>query len=390
MPGFELVGEEERAAVNEVFDEGGILFRHGFDALRKKGCFRVVDFEKAFARYVEAEHALAVSSGTAALKVGLVALGIRPGDEVITQAFTFVATVEAIVDAGAVPVVVNVDDTLNMDPEEVKRHITPKTRAILPVHMLGVSPEMGRIVAIAREHRLLVLEDNCESPGATYDGRHLGTLGDIGAFSFDFGKMLTTGEGGMVVTDNPEYYKLAREYHDHGHENNPKFPRGRDTHRIYGFNYRMGELQGAIGLVQLRKLEYIVGQNRRHYARLQEGLRQIDGLRFRKVPEKCEGLCDALIFQVPTKAHADRFVERMAAAGIGTKNLPDAMEWHFAGYWDHIFTRFGMTKEALWESLQPTFDRLSRSVALPVMVKYTPERIDRIIDNMVRIGQELL
>jgi 8-amino-3,8-dideoxy-alpha-D-manno-octulosonate transaminase len=390
MPGFELVGEEERAAVNEVFDEGGVLFRHGFDAFRKKGRFRVIEFEKAFARHMEAEYALAVSSGTAALKVGLMALGIQPGDEVITQAFTFVATVEAILDVGAVPVVVNVDDTLNMDPEEVRRHITPKTRAILPVHMLGVSPEMDQILAIARERGLLVLEDNCESPGATYGGRPLGTLGDVGAFSFDFGKMLTTGEGGMVVANNPEYYKLAREYHDHGHENNPKFPRGRDTHRIYGFNYRMGELQGAIGLAQLQKLEYIVGQNRRHYARLQEGLQKVEGLRFRRIPDKCGSLCDALIFQVPTGEAAGRFAERMAAAGIGTKNLPDAMEWHFAGYWDHIFTRFGMTKEALWESLRPTYERLSRSIALPVMVKYTPERVDQIVEDVTRIAGDLL
>jgi 8-amino-3,8-dideoxy-alpha-D-manno-octulosonate transaminase len=194
----------------------------------------------------------------------------------------------------------------------------------------------------------------------------------------------------MVVTDDPEVDKLAREYHDHGHENNPNFPRGRDTHRIYGFNYRMGELQGAIGMVQLQKLETIVAQNRKHYAGLKKGLEQIEGLQFRRVPEQCKSLCDALIFQVPSRELAGKFAQRMAAEGIGTKNLPDAVEWHFAGYWDHIFPHFGVSKEDLWKSLLPTYEKLSRSIAVPVMVKYTPERVSQIVGSLTRIAGELL
>jgi len=388
MPGFELVGDEERAAVNEVFDEGGILFRHGFDAARQR--FHVVEFEEAFARYMGVSYGLAVSSGTAALRVGLASLGIRPGDEVITQAFTFVATVEAILEAGAVPVVVNGDDTLNMDPEDLNRAVTSRTRAVVPVHMLGVSAEMDAILDTAARHGLPVLEDNCESPGATYGGKQLGSLGDAGAFSFDFGKMLTTGEGGMLITDSADLDKLAREYHDHGHENNPEFPRGRDTHRIRGFNYRMGELQGAIGLAQLRKLDHIVSRNRQHYAALEEGLRRIRGIEFRRVPDRCESLCDTLILQAPTEGAAAAVAARMAEAGIGTKNLPDAMEWHFAGYWDHIFSPLEMDIGELRRRLLPTYQRLSRCLAVPVMVSYSDDQVDHIIDVITRAVGEAL
>lgn len=389
MPGFELIGDEERAAVNELFDDGGILFRHGWDAQRK-GRYRVLEFERAFAEHVSARYALAVTSGTTALKVALKAMGVQPGDEVITQAFTFISTVEAIVDAGAVPIVVNIDDTLNMDPAELQRAITPRTRAILPVHMLGVAARMDSILEIARAHGLPVLEDNCESLGATWDSRYLGTLGTAAAFSFDFGKVMTTGEGGMVVTNHEEVYKLAREYHDHGHENNPAVPRGRDTRRIYGFNHRMTEIQAAIGMAQLRKLDGMVHCNRGHYVALKDGLEQIGKLEFRAVPQPCGPLCDTLVFLLPDAAVAQEFARRMYAQGLSTKNLPDAMDWHFAGTWDHVFKHFGLTKDELWASLLPSYKWLSRCVALPVMVKYTPGRIEAILDHLERIAQDLL
>src|SRR5687767_3073638 len=362
MPGFEVIGAEERRAVNEVFDDGGILFAHGFDAMRN-GRFRVREFERAFAERMGTKYAQAVSSGTAAIKVALIALGIKPGDEVITQAFNFVATVEAIVDVGATPILVNIDATLNMDPAALEAAITPRTRAIVPVHMLGVAADLSAILAVADRHRLPVLEDNCESIGAQWDGRMLGTQGKAAAFSFDFGKTITTGEGGMVTTDDIEVHRLAAEYHDHGHENNPKRPRGRDTRRIPGFNYRMTELQAAVGLAQLAKLTGIVERNREVCAIFEQALTGVDDLVFRAIPAPCRPLCDCLIFELPSKAAADAFASGMEKAGLGTKNLPSAFEWHFAGYWDHIFTRFGLTQEALWEQTRPSYDRLSRCIA---------------------------
>jgi 8-amino-3,8-dideoxy-alpha-D-manno-octulosonate transaminase len=377
VPGFEVIGEEERAAVNELFDDGGILFRHGFDALRK-GRYRVLEFERAFADWLGVGHALAVSSGSAAVKVALVGLGIQPGDEVITQAFTFVATVEAIVDIGATPVIVNVDDTLNMDPAELEAAITPRTRAVVPVHMLGVAAELERIAQIARVHDLLLLDDNCESLGAEWNGAKIGGTGDAGAFSLDFGKVITSGEGGVVATNDEEVYKLAREYHDHGHEDNPSLPRGRDTHRIHGFNYRLTEIQAAIAGAQLAKLDDLVAANRRNYARLEAVLQGIDGLVLRRVPEACTPLCDTLIFELPDVERATTFVARMGERGLSTKNLPDAIEWHFAGYWSHIFGRFGLSADELWRQTLPSWQRLSRCIAVPVMVRDTPERVDEV------------
>ena len=389
MPGFELVGQEELESIQEIFADGGILFRHGFDAMRN-GRYRVIEFENAFAEYLGAKHALAVTSGTAALKVALKALGIGPGDEVITQSFTFIATAEAIADAGAKPVVVNIDDSLNMDAGELEGAINKRTKAILPVHMLGVAADMDAIGTIAKSYNLPVLEDNCESLGAEWDGRKLGTGGTACAFSLDFGKVITTGEGGMITTDDEEIYKLGKEYHDHGHESNPNLPRGRDTRRMFGFNFRMTELQAAVGLAQVRKLDFIVESNRRNYARLSEGLSNIDGISFRSIPAKCKPLCDTFIFELPSAELAQKFVQKMGEKGLGTKNVPDAIEWHFAGYWDHLFTHYGMTKEELWQSLLPSQQRLARCVSLPVMVKHTPEQIDANVEKLRSIAAELL
>lgn len=385
MPGFELVGKEERDAVNEVFDDGGILFAHGFDAMRK-GRYRVREFERAFANYLGIKYAQAVSSGTAAIKVALFSAGVRPGDEVITQAFTFIATMEAIIDLGAKPVIVNIDETLNMDPVELEKAITKKTKAIVPVHMLGVAADVERILEIAKKYNLAVVDDNCESLGAEWDGKKLGTGSDACAWSFDAGKVIITGEGGMVTTNDEEIYKYAKEYHDHGHESNPKFPRGRDTHRIHGFNYRMTELQAAVGLAQLKKLDYIVERNRANYSFYQKALSGIGGLTVRKIPDKCKPLCDCFIFSLPTEEKATEFVSKLWQKGLGTKNVPDAIEWHFAGYWDHMAPAFGVSKDELWKLTEPSIKLLNRSVALPIMVKHD----ESILKRNVEIYKDIL
>ena len=212
MPGYELVGAEERAALNQIFeDSNGVLFAHGFVGLRN-GHYRVREFETAFAQKFGTAHAQAVSSGTMAQYVAMVAMGVRRGDEVITQSFTFVATVEAIIALGAVPVIVDIDDTYNMDPAALERAITPKTRLIVPVHMLGNNADMDRIMAIAGRHKIPVLEDACEALGATYHGRYTGTIGQAGIFSLDFAKTITSGEGGMIVTNDAAIQKYCLLY----------------------------------------------------------------------------------------------------------------------------------------------------------------------------------
>lgn len=368
MPGFELVGEEERKAVNELFDDGGILFAHGFDNIRA-GRYHVREFEKKFADYLGVKYAQAVSSGTAALKIALIALGVKPGDEVITQSFTFIAVAEAIIDVGAKPVFVNIDETLNMDANELEKAITDKTAAIIPVHMLGVSAEQDKIHLIAKKYKLPILDDACESLGAEWGNEKLGVQADIATWSFDGGKSITAGEGGMITTNNKEFYLLAKEYHDHGHMNNPNLPRGRDTHRIYGFNYRMTETQAVIAKVQLSKLNYIVKKNRLNYSILEDQLKNLEGLRLRKIPNKSKSLCDTLIIHLDKKDKADKLVNIMKDKRLETKNVPDAIEWHFAKYWDHMLDKIGLSKYQLENSLKKSSNIIECCVAFPIMVR---------------------
>lgn len=380
MPGFELVGKEERDAVLEVFDNhGGILFKHGFDALRN-GSYKVSEFEKAFAQYLGVGYAQAVTSGTTALKVGLEALGIKPGDEVITQSFTFVATVEAIIECGAIPILTDVDETLNMDPLDLERKITKKTRAVIPVHMYGAAAEMDEIMAIAKGHNLLVLEDTAQGLGAGYKGKRLGTIGNVGTFSFDFGKALTTGEGGMVATNDKEMYLRAMEYADHGHECNSAFPRGEDTRRRRGFNYRMMELQGAIGLVQLNKLDYAIQKQKENKKKIRDAIKGIGKFQFRKFSDGDGETADTMVMIFEDVKQAKGFVKGIREKGLGTKNLPDAFNWHFAGTWDHIFSEIDHYKDGSWKTLwKKSEDLLKRTVALPINIKMTEEQIDKTI-----------
>lgn len=370
MPGFELIGKEEQSAINGIFEKsGGVLFAHGFDA-RRNGIFHVRNFEKQFGQWHGGSYAAACTSGTSAQYIAMKCMGIGPGDEVITQAFTFIATVEAILACGASPVVVDVNETYNMDPEELKKAITPRTKAIVPVHMLGNPAEMDEINAIAKEHGLLVIEDSCEALGATYKGNHTGTLSHVGVFSLDFGKTITCGEGGMIVSHNQELIQRCFQFADHGHECRTDVPRGLDTAKFYGFNYRMTEMQGAIGIAQLHKLSHIVASNRRNKKIIKDILKQSDKISFRRITDEQGELADTLIFNFADKKGAEQMVKLMAEEGLGTKNIPDANNWHFAQNWPQVWTvteKYKNNYRSVWSK---TNELLSRSISLPIMVNW--------------------
>lgn len=368
MPGFELIGIEEQTEINEVFASGGILFRHGFDALRS-GCYKVREFEAAFAEAMGVPHALAVTSGTAALRVALAALGLRPGDEVVTQAFTFVATVEAIIEARAVPVCTEIDATLNMDPADLERRITPRTKAVIAVHMLGTPARLLEIREICKKRGLVLIEDAAWGCGGSLDGRYLGTLGRMGTYSFDFAKTMTTGEGGMIVFQNKADYEKAAAWHDHGHENNSKVPRWEDTRSGSGFNFRMMELQGAVGLAQLRKLPDIVMAQRANRDRLQEAIANLAGIEFREAPSCSRDTADALVFFVKDNLTALRCRAALLRKGISTKILPEATTWHFAATWTHMPELVAAHGGSLDVAFPNSSELLARCVSLPVTVK---------------------
>lgn len=385
MGGAELIGREEKEMVSEVI-ERGVLFRYGFNE-KRKNIFRTLEFEEAFKKYMGCSFALGVSSGSAALRVALAALGVRKGDEVITQSFTFVATVEAILESGAVPVITEIDKSLNMDPNDLESKITEKTKVIIPVHMLGVPARLNEILAIAIKKNIPVLEDSCQACGSSYHGKKTGTLGAMGAYSFDYVKTITTGEGGMVVTNEKRLYDLARYYHDHGHEHNPEVPRGEDSHSITGFNYRMNEIQGAMGLVQLSRLDYVLAQQRKNKAAIKNAIANISGIEFREQPDPAGDGGDTLAFFLPSAQVAQAFSQALARRKVDTKILPSAMNWHFIGNWNHIIEFCRPYRLDAW----PQSERLlKRAIALPISVMMNQEQIQRVIDGVQQAAKEAL
>jgi 8-amino-3,8-dideoxy-alpha-D-manno-octulosonate transaminase len=367
VPGFELVGDDELEEIGSVFAAGGVLFRHGFDG-RRNGVYKVAEFERAFADYMGATESLAVTSGTAALRVALAALGVGEGDSVMIPTFTFVATAEAVIEAGATPICVDVDLSLNMDPGDLERKIRPGTKAAIVVHMLGTPADLRSISAICDRHDIALIEDAAWGCGGALDGRKLGTWGRIGAYSFDFAKTLTTGEGGMLVFQDPADRARAAAWHDHGHENNPAVPRWEDTRASSGFNFRMNELQGAVGLAQLRKLDVILAGQARHHEELRQALDGIAGITVRPAPNGSSSTNDAFVFQTPDADAAQRCRSELLEIGQGTKILPEAISWHFAGEWSHM----PELAEGLGRSVQGAFPTsesiLRRSVAMPILV----------------------
>jgi 8-amino-3,8-dideoxy-alpha-D-manno-octulosonate transaminase len=390
MPGFEVFGEEEKREVLEVFDTG-VLFRYEFGPQRGD-VYKVRQFEEAFARYAGAGHGQAVTSGTAALKVALAALGVGAGDEVITQGFTFVATWEAIFDIGAIPVFTEVDETLNMDPADLEKKITDRTAAVIPVHMLGAPARIEEIKAIADRHNIPVIEDTAQAAGARLHGRHLGTFGACGTFSFDSVKTMTTGEGGMVITDDEKLWRAMSEYHDHGHDHdvNPG-GRGGEGRRFIGFNYRMMEIQGAIGLAQLAKLDSMIAAQKKNKALLKEAAGKIPGVTFRTILDEEGDSATFLAFMLPDRERAAQVNQVLRDNGAGAINFGENT-WHFYPRWEHLlqaktpaengwpFTAHGKRRVVYDpEALPQSAGIMTRTLVYQVPIKLAEEQKDKML-----------
>lgn len=333
MPGFEIFGEEERRQVNDVL-ETGVLFRYGFDGARK-GHWKARAFEKELAERLGVAHAHLCSSGTAALSTAMAACGIGAGDEVIVPPFTFVATIEAVLMAGAVPVFADIDETLCLSPEAVEAALTPATRAVLPVHMCGAMARIDEIQAICDNQGVTLLEDACQSVGASYRGKALGSFGKAGCFSFDPVKTITCGEGGALVTDDREVYVAADAFADHGHDHIGN-DRGAEKHLIIGANYRISELNAAVGLAQLRKLDGILATQRRNKAVIKSAMAAIPGIKFRELPDPEGDSATFLSFFMPDLASARQAAKALAEAGVdGCFHWYDN-NWHYLRKWDHF------------------------------------------------------
>ena len=334
MPGYETWGAEERKELNDVL-ETGILMRYGFDGPRKN-IWKAKELEQAICSTFGVQYAQLTSSGTAALTTAMAALGIGYGDEVIMPAFTFVASFEAVISVGAIPVMVDVDETLTLDPAAVRKAITPKTKCIMPVHMCGSMADMDALKAICKEHNLLLLEDACQSIGGTYHGKHLGTIGDAGTFSFDFVKTMTCGEGGVVLTNNQDVYTKCDGYTDHGHDHTGA-DRGADLHPFIGYNYRISELHAAVGLAQIKKLPDFLEIQKRNHTILKNLLTAIPEISFRSVPDPQGDSCTFLSWFLPNKEITANLVSIMKTEGILAGNFYwFDNNWHYIRKWDHL------------------------------------------------------
>ncbi len=333
MPGFERFDDAERKEVQEVL-ETGVLFRYGFDAARK-GRWKALEFEKALSARLGVQYCHLCSSGTAALSIALAACGIGAGDEVIVPPFTFVATIEAVLLAGAIPVFTEIDETLCMDPDALKHVLSPRTKAVLVVHMCGAMARIDEIAALCREHEVILIEDACQAMGATFHGKALGTFGHMGCFSFDPVKTLTCGEGGAVVCDDENRYLTAARYADHGHDHRGG-DRGLEGHPIMGTNFRISELNAAVGLAQLRKLDAFLKTQRAHKGKLMDMLRAFPKITPRRIPDEAGDSATFFSFFLPDETSA-----RTTAAALSRKGVDSCFywydnNWHYHRQWDHL------------------------------------------------------
>jgi len=382
MPGFEFFGDEERAHVNDVL-ESGILMRYGFDGARN-GHWKAKQFEKAFASTMQSKHCQLVSSGTAALTVALASAGVGAGDEVIMPTFTFVASFESIMALGAVPVLVDIDSSLTLDPEAVEAAITPKTKCVMPVHMCGSMANLEALKSICDSHNLLLLEDACQALGGSYQGKPLGSIGDLGCFSFDFVKTITCGEGGAIITNSDSYAINADQYQDHGHDHIGN-DRGAESHPTLGYNFRISELHAAVGLGQLSKLDAILKKQKAYYTIIRNELATLPQIEFRTVPEGGEENYSFLSFFMPNETLAKNTQKALSKSGIDACFYWYTNNWHYINGWGHLKAAesvAGLSKEIkneLAELATKSFPKsdawMSRTISCLIKLNWTETEV---------------
>ena len=397
MPGFELFGELERKEVNDVLDNG-VLMRYGFDGMRN-GHWKAKELEAALQHTFQSKHVQLVSSGTAAVSVALASAGVGAGDEVIMPTFTFVASFEAIMMLGAIPVLVDIDDTLGLNPEAVEKAITPKTKAVMVVQMCGSMAHMDALQAVCNKHKLLLVEDACQAIGGTYKGKPLGSIGDLGCFSFDFVKTITCGEGGAVITNNKDYYLNADHYSDHGHDHIGN-DRGAETHPFIGYNFRISELHAAVGLAQVKRLPEFLEIQRRNLNILKEALADIPEVTFRTVPEGGEESGAFFNFFLPNLEIVNKVLKGFSDNGIDVCWNYYNNNWHYIKEWNHLkdlkslFPISKEVKDGLAYLKTKDFSKsdayISRNISCLIKLSWTEEQVKARASKMAEVIKSAL
>ncbi len=337
--GANFIGIEEKKELDEAVATRSLFRFYGFVPPKKARTF-----EEEFQQFMDVKYALGVTSGTSALHVAVNALGVGPGDEVILPAETWHSDYNVIIMTGALPVFCEIDESFALDPDDLARKITSHTKVVIPSHLSGTVADMNRIMAVAREHNLKVLEDSAEAIGAIYKGRRTGSIGDIGIYSFQTAKMMTSGEGGCVITNDPALYERAIRFHDLGGVRPifrtvlgiTDYPRGgsgtegdRGGETTLGLNYRMNEETGAVLCAQVRKMETALANHRRMHRYVTEKIEHLPGFHLRPSNDAEGDIGLSLNLLLPTRELRDRFIKAMTAENVpmdvgilGTRNLP--------------------------------------------------------------------
>lgn len=397
------INDHEIASVLEVL-RAKRLFRFLAEGAEAS---KVALIERWYCERLGRKYALAVNGGTSALIAALFGVDVGPGDEVIIPAYTYVATAAAVIAAGAVPVIAEIDASLNMDPIDVEAKITPYTKAILPVHMRGVPARMDEIMAVTRKHNLIVVEDVAQSNGGTYKGKPLGTMGLVGCFSFQQYKVITSGEGGLIATDDEMVYHRARMQHDcaarfwEGSADHPRYP-----FVISGENYRLSELSAALVWAQRERLDPILARCRAVKKRIVAGLNDVPGIQLQDVPDP-EGDCGiTFAFFVPEASLARRFAaalkaENIACGTVYDNTIPDR---HIYSHWPFMMSGLAEDRRAPWKNpfykgevkgYSPTqcprsLDYLGRAIMIFIDQFFTLEDADTIVEGVRKVAQALV
>jgi len=398
-PGGMMIDREEEEAVLEVLRAKRLFRYYG----PNEGPSKVDELEQAFAAHMGTQHALAVTSGTASLICGLHGLGVGPGDEVIVPAYTWIASPGSVVAVGAVPVLAEVDETLTMDPADAEEKITPYTKAIMPVHMRGSPCQMSALMDVARRHGLKVIEDTAQADGASYKGQRLGSIGDVGCFSLQFNKIITSGEGGMVITNEEQIWKRAVMFHDVIGGLRNRFP---EEEILWGINFRMPELLAAVVLVQLRRLDGLLEAMRARKRMLIAGIQDVaqrKGIELQKSNDPDGDASVAMIFFVDSPSTAKRVAEALRAENIGASVMyhPDRRDYHIYPHWTPLMEQRTWTAAGgPWRWAQReirycadecprTLDLLGRAVHLDVNPLLTNEDVEETVDGVTRVLEAL-
>ena len=363
--------------------------------------------ESALADLIDVRHCLAVNSCTSALVCAYRALGIGAGDEVIVPAYTFIASAATVVACNAVPVIVEVDDSLCLDPAAAEKAISKRTKAIVPVHMRGAPAQMDAILDLGRRKGIPIVEDVAQAGGGSFQGKRLGSLGSLGCFSFDYYKVHASGEGGFVTTNDEWLYTRAQSWHDTAACWRPdRFSRERKPGELFcGENYRMSELQGAVALAQIRKTDVMLAGYRRAFTRIKDAIEQVPGLTFRRVPDPSGDTSICLILFLKDGETTRKAMLAMQAEGVPAGGIYDqkVRDWHIFAYWEHILEKKPVAADGLPWSAVPdaelphyskdlcprTLDLLSRAIMIDINWHYSDEDCDRIALGINRALQEV-